>query len=54
MMHQLAKSYPEIDLKTITRDYIYENDLPCISVKRAVEAGILPPVRDWELLDSPL
>ncbi len=54
MMHQLAKSYPEIDLKTITRDYIYDNDLPCISVKRAVEAGLLPPVTDWELLDRTL
>jgi hypothetical protein len=54
MMHQLAKSYPEIDLKTITRDYIYDNNLPCISVKRAVEAGLLPPVTDWELLDRTL
>ena len=54
MMYRLAKMYPEIDLSTITREYIYENNLPCISVKRAVEAGILPPVTDWELLDSPL
>jgi len=54
MMYRLAKLYPEIDLMTITRDYIYANDLPCISVKRAVEAGMLPPVTDWELLDSSL
>jgi len=54
MMYRLAKLYPEIDLITITRDYIYANDLPCMSVKRAVEAGMLPPVTDWELLDNSL
>jgi hypothetical protein len=39
-----------VDLSTITREFIYENDLPCISVKRAVEAGLLTPVNGYELL----
>jgi hypothetical protein len=39
-----------LDLSTITRAFIYDNDLPCISVKRAVEAGILSPVNGYGLL----
>jgi hypothetical protein len=54
MMYQMAKLYPETDLEHLTRDYIYTNNLPCSSVKRAVEAGLLPKVRDWEQLDQTL
>ena len=43
-----------IDLATITREFIYANDLPCISVKRAVEAGLLVPVSGYEMLTRPL
>jgi len=39
-----------VDLSTITRAFIYDNELPCISVKRAVEAGILASVNGYELL----
>ena len=52
MMWNLAKNNPEIDLETITRSYIYDNELPCISVKRAVEAGLLAPVTGYELLTA--
>ena len=50
MMWNLAKSDPAIDLSTITREQIEANDLPCRSVKRAVEAGLLVPVNGYELL----
>jgi hypothetical protein len=48
LMSRLAKSYPEIDLKTLTRNDIFVNDLPCKSVSRAVQAGLLSPVPGWE------
>ncbi|MBW6513460.1 MAG: hypothetical protein K0B87_01755 [Candidatus Syntrophosphaera sp.] len=52
LMWNLAKSDPGyIDLETITRAQIEANDLPCRSVKRAVEAGLLDPVNGYELLD---
>jgi hypothetical protein len=47
-MYNMAKADPGIDLKTLTREYIYMHDLPCISVKKAVEAGILPEVYMYE------
>ncbi|MDZ4183173.1 MAG: hypothetical protein U1B83_09870 [Candidatus Cloacimonadaceae bacterium] len=42
-----------IDLRTLTREMIELDDLPCRSVRRAVEAGLLDPVRGFELLESP-
>lgn len=48
LMYLVESAYPEVDLRTITRDYIYANDLPCISIKKAVEAGLLKPVKGWE------
>ncbi len=41
-----------VDLKTLTRQQIYDDNLPCISVKAAVEAGLLPAVVNYELLTS--
>ncbi|MDD2332581.1 MAG: hypothetical protein PHI68_08015 [Candidatus Cloacimonetes bacterium] len=43
----LGKKY-ELDLESITKTAIYEQDLPCISVKRAVEDGLLPEVLGYE------
>lgn len=49
MMWALAKKDPaNIDLTTISRESIYEQGLQCISVKRAVEAGLLEAVKGWE------
>ena len=39
-----------VDLATISRDEIESQELPCISVKMAVEAGLLPPVQGYERL----
>ncbi len=41
-----------VNLKTLTRQQIYDNDLPCKSVKSAVQAGLLPPVLNYTTLDN--
>lgn len=41
-----------VDLSTITRAFIYDNELPCITVKRAVEAGLLAPVNGYGLMNE--
>lgn len=45
---------PGLDLKILSRAWIELHDLPCHSVARAVEAGLLPPVRDYQILDAEL
>jgi len=40
-----------IDLATLTREQIESEELPCRSVKDAVEAGLLPPVLNYQRLD---
>ncbi len=51
LMYDMAKQIEGIDLRTLTREEIYAQDLPCISVKRAVEAGLLPVVYDYVVYD---
>ena len=51
MMWDLQKA-GLVNLKTLTRAQIYSQDLPCQSVKDAVEAGYLPPVLNYQLLDN--
>jgi len=46
MMFAMAKANPDIDLATLSREQIHENNLPCITVKAAIEAGLLPNVRN--------
>jgi hypothetical protein len=36
------------DIGNLTREVIYAQNLPCKSVKSAVEAGLLPAVLHWE------
>jgi hypothetical protein len=52
MMYNLPKHDPYVQLETLTRNQIETNDLPCRSVKRAVEAGLLESVPGYELLDK--
>jgi hypothetical protein len=42
--------HSRIDLATLTRDDIYDASLPCLTVKRAVEAGLLQSVTGYELM----
>lgn len=52
MMWAMQAKYPDqVDLKTITRDQVLSQDLPCRSVKTAVEDGLLPQVPGWDNLD---
>ena len=46
-MHRLMA----VDLETLTRSQIEAEELPCRSVKSAVEGGLLPPVSGWQRLD---
>jgi len=49
LMYAMQKAMPEsVDLCTLTRQQIYAQNLPCRSVKAAVEAGLLPVVKGYE------
>jgi hypothetical protein len=52
MMYGMTKANPLIDLKTISREQIETENLPCRTVKQAIEAGLLPPVRNYHNLIS--
>lgn len=54
LMFALQKDNPDIDLTTLSREQIYAQDLPCISIRRAVEAGLLPKVANYQCLDKPI
>ena len=55
MMWAMQAKYPQqVSLKTINREQIFEENLPCVSVKAAVEAGLLPKVAGYEFLDGEL
>jgi hypothetical protein len=51
MMWALAKS-ENIDLEALTREQINAQNLPCASVKKAIDAGLLMPVPGYERMDS--
>jgi hypothetical protein len=52
MLWAMQAKYPElVNLSTITKDEIIAQDLPCRSVKRAVEAGLLPKIPGYKYLD---
>ena len=51
MMWALQRKYPEtVNLETLTREQIYEQNLPCKTVKMAVEDRLLPVVTGYETL----
>ncbi len=52
LMYAMAKAVPDVDLSTLTREEIYQRDLPCVSVKRAVEAGLLEAVEGYQRLNN--
>jgi len=51
LMYAMAKAY-DIDLLALTKDAIYVDNLPCISVRSAVAAGLLSLVKGYERLDK--
>ncbi len=51
MMWAMQAQFPEdVDLKALTRSQIQAQSLPCITIKAAVEAGLLPSVTGYEQL----
>jgi hypothetical protein len=52
MMWAMQAKYPAtVNLKTITREQIFALDLPCRSVKTAVEDGLLPQISGYQYMD---
>jgi hypothetical protein len=52
MLWAMQAKYPAtVDLKTITREQIAEQNLPCRSVKAAVEDGLLPLIPGYRYMD---
>ena len=52
LLYALAKQNPAVDLLTITREQITSDNLPCKSVKDAIEAGLLREVNGYENLSQ--
>lgn len=52
MLYEMQRLVPGIDLRTLTRQDIYDNDLPCLNVAAAVNAKLLYPVQDYQLLTN--
>ncbi len=53
LIFAMQKALPgQVDLKTITRQQIMDEELPCRTVKDAIEAGLLPYLPDYERWDS--
>lgn len=49
LMWAMQRAMPEsVDLKTITREQISSQSLPCRSLKDAIDAGLLPAVPGYE------
>jgi hypothetical protein len=49
LMHALQKEMPgQVDLKTLTRQQITDQNLPCKTLRAAIEFGLLPAMKDYE------
>jgi hypothetical protein len=52
MLFALQKTDSRVNLLTLNRAQIYAQDLPCKSIKAAIEAGLLPEVANYRRFDS--
>jgi len=50
VMRATMKSYPDLDLKTLTREEIIARNLPCSSIYESINAGYLEKVRNYNKL----
>jgi len=50
MLWAMQAKYPEANLKTLTKEQIIDQQLPCRTVKTAVEDGLLVPVPGYQYL----
>ncbi len=54
VMFTMAKTFPDVDLSTITKQDIYDHDYPCLSVKAAVDDGLFPIVKGYNRFNNPI
>ena len=54
LMFSMAKVTPGLDLATLTKDDIYNQGLPCVTVMKAVDAGLLPYVKGYQRFSNPI
>ena len=55
LMWAMQKALPgQVDLKTITREQIAAQNLPCRTLKATIEAGLLPRVGGYQRWDMPI
>lgn len=54
VMRSLIKQYSDLNFKTLTREEVLEQNLPCRTVAAAVEAGYLEKVFGCEKLSREL
>lgn len=47
IMWMMKRIMPEVNLATLTKEQIYTLDLPCVTIKKAVETGILLKVKGY-------
>jgi len=52
LMFAMQKALPEVDLAVLTREQIFAENLPCRSVKAAIDADLLPKVEYYEKYDA--
>ena len=52
IMRATLKDYPHLDLKTLSKEDIVKQILPCRSIASAIEARYLEKVRDWRKLSA--
>lgn len=51
VMRALKSQYPDLNFSTLTRQEVLDRQLPCRTIKDAVNAGYLEKVTDYESLD---
>lgn len=54
VMRALKDHYPEINFKTLTREDVIDQSLPCRTIAAAVEASYLEKVPGYEILTAEL
>jgi hypothetical protein len=52
LLYALQKADNRVDLTTLSRAQIYAQDLPCKTLKAAIEAGLLPAVENYQRFDQ--
>jgi len=52
MMFEMQRLFPSVDLATITRQQIFDDNLPCINVAAAIDANLIRPIADYLMLTN--